>query len=187
MDPAKLEAALSPRTKAIIPVHLYGQMADLDPILEIARRHGIPVVEDACQAHGATYRGRAAGTLGIAGAFSFYPGKNLGALGEAGATVTHDAALARKMATLRDHGQQAKYHHTEIGWNARVAVFHAVITGTINKSNDVRILFDSSGLPEVRQLRSFVLTLLDRTAELGERDHGNVELLCQRFQAARNL
>ena len=120
MDPAQLEAALTPRTKAILPVHLYGQMADMDPILELAGRHGIPVVEDACQAHGATYKGRKAGTLGVAGAFSFYPGKNLGALGEAGATTTNDPALARRMATLRDHGQRAKYRHSVVGWNARM-------------------------------------------------------------------
>jgi dTDP-4-amino-4,6-dideoxygalactose transaminase len=120
MDPAKLEAAITPRTKAIIPVHLYGQMADMDPILEIANRHGIPVVEDACQAHGATYKGRKAGTLGVAGAFSFYPGKNLGALGEAGGTTTNDPELARKMATLRDHGQRTKYFHSMVGWNARM-------------------------------------------------------------------
>jgi dTDP-4-amino-4,6-dideoxygalactose transaminase len=120
MDPAKLEAAITPRTKAIIPVHLYGQMADMDPILEIANRHGIPVIEDACQAHGATYKGRKAGTLGVAGAFSFYPGKNLGALGEAGGTTTNDPELARKMATLRDHGQRTKYFHSMVGWNARM-------------------------------------------------------------------
>jgi dTDP-4-amino-4,6-dideoxygalactose transaminase len=120
MDPAKLEAAITPRTKAIIPVHLYGQMADMDAILAIANRHGIPVIEDACQAHGATYKGRKAGTIGVAGAFSFYPGKNLGALGEAGGTTTNDPELARKMATLRDHGQRTKYFHSMVGWNARM-------------------------------------------------------------------
>jgi dTDP-4-amino-4,6-dideoxygalactose transaminase len=120
MDPSKLEAAITPRTKAIIPVHLYGQMADMDPILAIAARHQIPVIEDACQAHGAEYKGRKAGTLGIAGAFSFYPGKNLGALGEAGATTTNDPVLAKKMQTLRDHGSTVKYYHTMVGWNARM-------------------------------------------------------------------
>ena len=120
MDPAKLEAAVTSRTRAIIPVHLYGQMADMDPIMEIARRHNLFVIEDACQAHGAEYKGRKAGSIGHAGCFSFYPGKNLGALGEAGALVTHDAALAEEVATLRDHGQHTKYHHSRIGWNARM-------------------------------------------------------------------
>ena len=120
MNPALLEAAITPRTKAIIPVHLYGQMADMDPIMAIAARHHLPVIEDACQAHGAEYKGRQAGTIGVAGAFSFYPGKNLGALGEAGAVVTNDATLQAKIKVLRDHGQQAKYHHSVIGWNARM-------------------------------------------------------------------
>ncbi|MCS7089686.1 MAG: DegT/DnrJ/EryC1/StrS family aminotransferase [Verrucomicrobiota bacterium] len=120
MDPAQLAKAITRRTKAIIPVHLFGQPADMDPILDIARRHGIPVVEDACQAHGASYKGRKAGTMGIAGCFSFYPGKNLGAFGEAGAVVTDDAKLASRIQTLRDHGQSRKYHHEYIGWNARM-------------------------------------------------------------------
>ncbi len=120
MDPELLEAAITPRTKAIIPVHLYGQMADMDPILRIARAHGIPVIEDAAQAHGATYRGRHAGSLGRAGSFSFYPGKNLGAMGEAGAITTDDADLADRLRVLRDHGQRTKYNHFEIGWNARM-------------------------------------------------------------------
>jgi dTDP-4-amino-4,6-dideoxygalactose transaminase len=120
MNPALLEAAITPRTKAIIPVHLYGQMADMDPIMAIAARHNLPVIEDACQAHGAEYKGRKAGTIGIAGAFSFYPGKNLGALGEAGGVVTNDSALATKIQVLRDHGQKTKYHHSMVGWNARM-------------------------------------------------------------------
>lgn len=120
MDPKAFERAITPRTKAVIPVHLYGQMADMDPIMEIAKRHNLMVVEDACQAHGATYKGRIAGTIGDAGAFSFYPGKNLGALGEAGGVITNDAALAERMKVLRDHGQETKYHHSCIGWNARM-------------------------------------------------------------------
>lgn len=120
MDPSLLEAAITPKTKAIVPVHLFGQCADMDPILEIAQRHGLPVVEDACQAHGALYKGRKAGSMGATGCFSFYPGKNLGALGEAGAVVTNDKALAEKMQVLRDHGQHKKYHHSKIGWNARM-------------------------------------------------------------------
>src|SRR6185436_19538414 len=109
-----------PRTRAIIPVHLYGQMADMNPIIEIAGRHGLPLVEDACQSHGAPYKGRKAGGLGITGCFSFYPGKNLGAFGEAGAVTTNDAELRAKIQVLRDHGQSKKYFHSMIGWNARM-------------------------------------------------------------------
>lgn len=120
MDPLELEIAVNRRTRAIIPVHLYGQMADMDPILKIARRHGIWVVEDACQAHGATYHGKRAGSLGDIGCFSFYPGKNLGAFGEGGAVVTDNEELARKIQMLRDHGQARKYYHDVVGWNARM-------------------------------------------------------------------
>jgi len=120
LDPALLEAAITSRTKAVIPVHLYGQMADMDPIMEIAGRHALFVLEDACQAHGAQYKGRTAGSIGHAAAFSFYPGKNLGAVGEAGAVTTNDRALADLIKCLRDHGQAKKYHHSHIGWNARM-------------------------------------------------------------------
>jgi dTDP-4-amino-4,6-dideoxygalactose transaminase len=120
MNPTLLEKAITPRTKAIIPVHLYGQTADMDPILAIAKRHNLHVVEDACQAHGAEYKGRKAGSIGHAGCFSFYPGKNLGAFGEAGGIVTSDEQLKRKMQVLRDHGQERKYHHSMIGWNGRM-------------------------------------------------------------------
>jgi len=120
LNPNLLEAAITSRTRAIIPVHLFGQMADMDPIMEIAGRRGLHVIEDACQAHGAEYKGKKAGSIGIAGAFSFYPGKNLGAFGEAGAVVTNDASLSEKVRVLRDHGQEKKYHHSHIGWNARM-------------------------------------------------------------------
>jgi dTDP-4-amino-4,6-dideoxygalactose transaminase len=120
MDPQRIERAFTSRTRAVIPVHLFGQMADMDAIIEIARRKGIQVIEDACQAHGAESRGRRAGSLGIAAAFSFYPGKNLGACGEAGAIVTNDPDLARKVRMLRDHGQEKKYIHGVVGWNARM-------------------------------------------------------------------
>jgi dTDP-4-amino-4,6-dideoxygalactose transaminase len=120
MDSSALENAITARTKAIIPVHLFGQPADMDPILAFARRHGLFVVEDACQAHGAEYKGRRAGTLGDAACFSFYPGKNLGAFGEAGAVVTNNSELQLKIRILRDHGQIRKYHHTMIGWNCRM-------------------------------------------------------------------
>ena len=127
MDPAGLEGALSSRTKAIIPVHLFGQPADMDPILEFARRHDLVVIEDAAQAHGAEYKGRKAGTLGDAGCFSFYPGKNLGAFGEGGAVVTDDIELQEKIRVLRDHGQVRKYHHTMIGWNCRMDGIQAAV------------------------------------------------------------
>jgi dTDP-4-amino-4,6-dideoxygalactose transaminase len=130
MDPNKLEQYLGFRNsqsairnsmpKAVIPVHLFGQTADMDPILEIARKYGLAVIEDACQAHGAEYKGKKAGSLGDAGCFSFYPGKNLGAYGEAGAVVTHNSEMAGKVRMLRDHGQSKKYHHDVIGWNDRM-------------------------------------------------------------------
>src|SRR5437588_4215333 len=127
MDPAGLEAVLSPRTKAIIPVHLFGQMADMDPILEFARRHHLLVIEDAAQAHGAKYKGRKAGTMGNIGCFSFYPGKNLGAFGEAGAVVTESTELQEKIRVLRDHGQIRKYRHSMIGWNCRMDGIQAAV------------------------------------------------------------
>jgi dTDP-4-amino-4,6-dideoxygalactose transaminase len=120
MNPGSLEAAITPKTRAIIPVHLFGQAADMDPIMEIAKAHRLYVIEDASQAHGAQYKGRMAGSIGDAGCFSFYPGKNLGACGEAGAVVTGNAELAGKIKMLRDHGQSQKYYHTLIGWNARM-------------------------------------------------------------------
>jgi dTDP-4-amino-4,6-dideoxygalactose transaminase len=127
MNPAELEKSLTERTKAIIPVHLFGQPADMDPILEFARANGLFVIEDAAQAHGAEYKCRKAGTMGDAGCFSFYPGKNLGAFGEAGAVVTNDAELRTQIQVLRDHGQPQKYHHTLMGWNCRMDGIQAAI------------------------------------------------------------
>jgi len=120
MNPHFLENAITPKTKAIVPVHLYGQMAEMDSIMEIACANDLFVIEDACQAHGAEYKGRRAGSIGDAGCFSFYPGKNLGAYGEAGAVVTNNANLAEKMRMFRDHGQKKKYYHSVIGWNDRM-------------------------------------------------------------------
>jgi dTDP-4-amino-4,6-dideoxygalactose transaminase len=120
MDPLAVEAAITPRTKAIVPVHLYGQPADMDPIMEIARRHGLIVIEDACQAHGAEYKGRRVGSIGDLGCFSFYPGKNLGAYGEGGMVVTDDAGHARTIRMLRDWGAERKYHHVLKGFNFRL-------------------------------------------------------------------
>lgn len=127
MNPDLLETAISNKTKAIIPVHLYGQMADMDPILEIAKSHGIHVIEDASQAHGAEYHGKRAGSIADAGCFSFYPGKNLGAYGEAGAIVTNNPQLADWMRMFRDHGQAKKYYHSIIGWNSRMDGLQAAV------------------------------------------------------------
>ncbi len=127
MDPTMLEKAVTAETKAIIPVHLFGQPADMDPIMEVARKHGLFVIEDACQAHGAEYRGRKVGTLADAACFSFYPGKNLGAFGEAGAVVTGNAELQEKIRILRDHGQVRKYYHSMVGWNCRMDGIQAAV------------------------------------------------------------
>jgi dTDP-4-amino-4,6-dideoxygalactose transaminase len=120
MDPAQVEAKITPRTKAIMPVHLYGQMADMDPLLEIADRHGLTLIEDAAQAHLAEYHGRKAGSIGHIGGFSFYPGKNLGAYGEGGLVTTRDDAFAEHIRLLRDWGQQKKYHHDMLAYNYRM-------------------------------------------------------------------
>ena len=120
MDPAKLESAITPRTKAIMPVHLYGQMADMSAIMAIADRHGLPVIEDACQAHGAEYDGARAGSIGALGCFSFYPGKNLGACGEGGIAVTNSDEQAKMLRMLRDWGQEKRYHHVLKGFNYRM-------------------------------------------------------------------
>lgn len=120
IDPNRIQDAITPKTKAIIPVHLYGQPADMDPIIEIAANYGLKVIEDAAQAHGALYKGRACGSLGDAAAFSFYPGKNLGALGDGGAVCTNDAALAEKIRVISNYGSSKKYHHELKGCNSRL-------------------------------------------------------------------
>ncbi len=127
MDPSRLEELVSPRTKAIVPVHLYGQCADMDPILQIARKHGLVVIEDAAQAHGAGYRGRRAGTMGDMACFSFYPGKNLGAYGEGGAVVTGNAAHDKTLRMLRDWGQEKKGFHDLPGFNFRMSAFQGAV------------------------------------------------------------
>ena len=127
MDPAAIEAAITPRTKAILPVHLYGQPADMDPILEVARRHGLVVIEDAAQAHGAQYKGRPVGSIGDLACFSFYPGKNLGAYGEGGAVTTSNPEYASTIRMLRDWGQDRKYHHVLRGFNYRMEGFQGAI------------------------------------------------------------
>jgi dTDP-4-amino-4,6-dideoxygalactose transaminase len=129
LDPNLLEAAITPQTRAIIPVHLYGHPADMDPILEIARRHSVRVIEDSSQAHGARYHGRRAGSLGDLACFSFYFSKNLGAYGEAGAVTTNDPALAEQLALYRSHGSRVRYQHQVIGRNARMDEIQAAILG----------------------------------------------------------
>jgi len=125
MDVSRIEGKITEKTKAIIPVHLYGQPADIEPILEIAQKHGIHVIEDACQAHGALYKGRKAGSMGAVGCFSFYPGKNLGAYGEGGAIVTQNEDIANKIRMIIDHGQEKKYFHQMEGYNGRLDAIQA--------------------------------------------------------------
>jgi dTDP-4-amino-4,6-dideoxygalactose transaminase len=127
IDPAALSTAITERTKAIVPVHLFGLSADMDPILALAKRHGIPVIEDAAQAIGATYHGRPVGTLGTVGCFSFFPSKNLGAFGDAGLLTTNDPALAHKAALLRNHGMEPKYYHHLVGANFRMDAIQAAV------------------------------------------------------------
>jgi dTDP-4-amino-4,6-dideoxygalactose transaminase len=127
MDVSHLEARLTPRTRAILPVHLYGQMVDMDPLMELAARHSLLVIEDAAEAHGAQYRGRRAGSIGHLGCFSFYYSKNLGAYGEAGALTTSDPDLARQLVQLRDHGSERRYHHARYGFNSRLDELQAAI------------------------------------------------------------
>ena len=127
VDVAAIERAITPRTKAIIPVHLYGHPADMDPIMALAGRHKLVVIEDACQAHGARYKGKRTGSLGHAAAFSFYPGKNLGAYGDGGAVVTSDPDAAKKLEMLRNYGQQEKYHHMFRGYNRRLDTLQAAV------------------------------------------------------------
>jgi dTDP-4-amino-4,6-dideoxygalactose transaminase len=129
LDVGRVERRITRKTRAILPVHLYGQPADLGPLLDIGRRHGIPVIEDAAQAHGARYHGRGAGTLGLCGCFSFYPGKNLGAYGEAGAVVTDDGRIAARLRALRDHAQGQRYHHDELGFNYRMDALQGAVLG----------------------------------------------------------
>ncbi|MCC6417516.1 MAG: DegT/DnrJ/EryC1/StrS family aminotransferase [Gemmataceae bacterium] len=127
LDPVQVESKITDRTRAVIPVHLFGQCADMDPLWRLAERHGLALIEDAAQALGAEYRGQRTGTLGAVSCFSFYPSKNLGAYGDAGLTTTNDTSLAARMRRLRVHGMEPKYHHREIGWNARIDTLQAAI------------------------------------------------------------
>ena len=127
IDPDKIEEAITPRMRAILPVHLYGRCAEMDRLHQIAKTHQLKIVEDACQAHGATYRGRPAGSLADAAAFSFYPGKNLGAYGDGGAITTDDDELAERLRLMRNWGSRKKYHHEEVGLNSRLDSVQAAI------------------------------------------------------------
>ncbi len=142
MDIAQVESRITSRTRAILPVHLYGQTVDMDPLLELAAQHGLKVIEDACQAHGAEYRGQRAGSLGDAAAFSFYFSKNLGAYGEGGFVTTNDDELARRVRMIRDHGSERRYYHDLIGFNGRLDEIQAVVLRTklphLNEWNEQR-------------------------------------------------
>ena len=142
IDPSLIEEKITPATKAIMPVHLYGQACDMDPVMEIAEKHDLYVIEDCAQAHGATYKGRKAGTFGDAAGFSFYPGKNLGALGDAGAVVTNNKDLADKVRALGNYGSDYKYHHIYKGNNSRLdelqAAFLAAKLPLLDKVNEDR-------------------------------------------------
>jgi dTDP-4-amino-4,6-dideoxygalactose transaminase len=136
LNPALIEKAITPRTKAIMPVHLYGHPFDIDPILAVAKKHNLPVVEDSAQAHGAKYKGRTIGTFGEISCFSFYPGKNLGACGEGGALVTNHAAYAARARSLREHGSSVRYYHDEVGFNYRMEGIQGAVLGVKLKKLD---------------------------------------------------
>jgi dTDP-4-amino-4,6-dideoxygalactose transaminase len=160
IDPALIEQAVTSRTKAVIPVHLYGQCADMDAINNIAQKHGLFVLEDACQAHGALYKTRPAGSLGNAAAFSFYPTKNLGAYGDGGMITTGDSKLYEKLKLLRQYGQTNRYHYVLKGYNSRLDEMQAAIlrvklkhlTAWNNKRNAIAAIYDSS-LSEINQIK----------------------------------
>ncbi|HLP76006.1 MAG TPA: DegT/DnrJ/EryC1/StrS family aminotransferase [Candidatus Paceibacterota bacterium] len=136
LDPKNIERAITPKTKAIMPVHLYGHPFDLDPILAIAKKHKLPVVEDTAQAHAAKYKGKVVGTFGEISCFSFYPGKNLGAAGEGGALVTNNAAFAARARSLREHGSTVRYYHDEVGFNYRMEGIQGAVLGVKLKHLD---------------------------------------------------
>ena len=136
LDPALVNKAITPRTKALMPVHLYGHPVDLDPLLQIGRDHKLPLIEDAAQAHGAKYKHKVVGTFGIASGFSFYPGKNLGAYGEGGALITNDGALTARARSLREHGSTERYYHDEVGFNYRMDGIQGAVLGVKLKHLD---------------------------------------------------
>lgn len=161
MDPERIEEAITPRTKAIIPVHLYGQAAAMGPIMEIAARYGLKVVEDGAQAHGARFQGRRVGSLGDAAAFSFYPGKNLGALGDGGAVTTSDPELARRLRALRNYGSQQKYHNEVRGYNSRLdelqSAFLRAKLPLLDQDNERRVQLASIYMQRLQNCPNLVL------------------------------
>lgn len=191
IDPLRIESALTPRTRAIVPVHLYGQSADLDPILQLARAHDLVVVEDAAQAHGARYRDRRIGAHGHAVTWSFYPGKNLGALGDAGAVTTNDAELADRIRTLGNYGSKVKYHHDLLGMNSRLDEMQAALLRVklphLDPWNDRRRALARRYLAELRDVPNLSLPTV---ASYGEHvfhlfvvDHPERERLMRHLEA----
>jgi dTDP-4-amino-4,6-dideoxygalactose transaminase len=179
IDPAEIEAKITPKTKAIIPVHLYGQCVDMDPILAIAEKHKLTVIEDAAQAIGAEYKGRRAGGMGQVGCFSFFPSKNLGAFGDGGAVTTNDSALADRMRILRVHGGQPKYYHKFVGANFRLDALQAAVVriklkyldgwtaGRQHNAMRYTQLFTDLGLTETNGRSGPILTLPCESPETG--------------------
>jgi len=169
IDPARIEAAITSRTRAIMPVHLYGQPADMDPILNLARKHGLKVIEDNAQAQGARYKGRRTGSIGDAAGNSFYPGKNLGAFGDAGAVTTNDAELADRVRTLRNYGSKKKYYNEIKGYNSRLdelqAAFLRVKLGKLDEWNGRRNGVAARYLAELRNSADLTLPFVPTWAE----------------------
>lgn len=169
LDPARIESAITPRTKAILPVHLYGQAADMDPIMDLAQQYGLKVLEDCAQAQGACYRGRKTGILGDAAGFSFYPGKNLGAYGDAGAVVTNDENLAARVRSLRNYGSKKKYYNDEKGFNSRLdplqAAFLRVKLQHLDEWNQRRRVIADYYLAKMRSVPGLVLPQVPNWAE----------------------
>jgi dTDP-4-amino-4,6-dideoxygalactose transaminase len=172
IDASKIESAITPRTRAVVPVHLYGQSSDMSAIVEIARRRNLLVIEDACQAHGATFGDRRCGGIGLAGAFSFYPGKNLGAWGEGGAVTTDDDAVAVTVRQLRDHGSLEKYRHTRVGYNYRLEGIQGAVLGVKLKHLDS---WNRARVQLAARYRRLVQGIGDVTciADLGRGQHAN--------------
>jgi len=169
IDPNRIEEAITPRTRAILPVHLYGQPADMDPILEIAQRHKLKVIEDAAQAHGAKYKGKRTGGLGNAAGFSFYPGKNLGAFGDGGAVTTNDDGLAEQVSILRNYGSHTKYYNECKGFNSRLdelqAAFLRVKLKKLDEWNSRRQQIADVYLKELKGVEQIVLPYAPQWAE----------------------
>ncbi|HTY87901.1 MAG TPA: DegT/DnrJ/EryC1/StrS family aminotransferase [Candidatus Acidoferrum sp.] len=169
LDPASIAAAITPKTRAVMPVHLYGQPADMDPIMALARQHGLKVIEDSAQAQGARYKGRRTGSLGDAAGHSFYPGKNLGAFSDAGAVTTNDAELADRVRTLRNYGSSKKYFHDHKGFNSRVdelqAAFLRVKLGHLDEWNARRRMMATRYLAELAEAPELTQPLVPDWAE----------------------